>query len=306
MTTSPIPVEPDNSPLCVACGTSIEDNVKVRLAGGQLQACQACETWMWFPRPSQAEQSGIHDNEEYFEHPYFKLRRELNAAQLRRCAQVFQRLSGSVDPAGFRGRRMLDIGCDTGVFLSAAVRQFGIVPVGVDVNRNAVRVAIRNGIEAYHGTLESAPAEVSDFPLVTAVDLVEHVANPKVLLAEIRNRLSPGGVAYLETPNIRSAVYRIGRQLSILTGGRPAGLYDRLFPAQHIQYFTRDSLSSLVRSVGMEVLELRDRPLATDAIAAAMPIRAAMSVMQAIDGMTREHILLWAVIRRPAATASLR
>lgn len=302
MATFQIPVKCGNPAGCVACGAPIGDDVKVRLAAGQLRACLACGTWMWFPRPTQREQSGIHDNENYFDHPYFKLRRELNAAQLHRCDQIFHRLSGSLDPARLRGCRMLDVGCDTGVFLAAAVRRFGIVPVGVDVNANAISVAIREGIEAYHGTLESAPAHLRDFALVTAVDLVEHVANPKNLLLEIRDRLAPGGLAYVETPNIRSAVYRIGRSLSILTGGRPMSLYDRLFPAQHIQYFTRDSLSSLVRSAGLQVVELRERRLAADSIAASIPVRAAMSLMQTIDSVTRERILIWAVIRRPPGT----
>ncbi len=200
---------------------------------------------------------------------------------------------------------MLDIGCDTGVFLMAAARQIGVIPVGVDVNRSAVSVAIREGIEAYHGTLESAPAQLQDFPLITAVDLIEHVANPKALLAEIRKRLCPGGVAYIETPNIRSAVYRIGRALSNLLGGRPAGLYDRLFPEQHIQYFTCESLSAVVHSSGLEVVEIRERRLPAESIAASLPVRMAMAAMQAIDILTRERILIWAVIRRPPETASL-
>jgi 2-polyprenyl-3-methyl-5-hydroxy-6-metoxy-1,4-benzoquinol methylase len=289
--------------VCVICGCEWNGRVKVRLGDAHLAACRACHSWIFFPRPTQEKQSGIHDNPGYFEHPYFKLRRDLDESQRRRCRELFARLEGALDLGELRGCRMLDVGCDTGTLLAAARKEFGIVPFGVDVNRNAIRIASAIGVAAYCGTLETMPASLSDFSLITAVDLIEHVADPRAFLAELRNRLTKGGLAYLETPNIRSAVYGIGRVLSILTGGRPGALFDRLFPAQHIQYFTRASLTALVRAAGLEVVELRDRPLPLPQIAASVPVRAAMGVMQVIDIVRRERILVWAVIRRPAASA---
>jgi 2-polyprenyl-3-methyl-5-hydroxy-6-metoxy-1,4-benzoquinol methylase len=280
-------------------------DVKVRLAGGELRGCGRCETWVYFPRPDQAQQSAIHDTSNYFEHPYFQLRRTLNALQIRRCAQIFGRIGRAIDPAELRGRRMLDIGCDTGIFLTAAAQQYGVVPIGIDVNRQAVATAASAGIEAYAGTLENAPAHLNGFPLITAIDLIEHVSDPGALLDEIRKRLGPGGVTYVETPNIRSAVYRIGRWLSIMTGGHPAALFERLFPAQHIQYFTRESLSALVRSRGLEVAQVGERHLPADDIAASGFVRTIMSAMQAIDRLNRERILIWAVLRRPHEPESL-
>jgi 2-polyprenyl-6-hydroxyphenyl methylase/3-demethylubiquinone-9 3-methyltransferase len=289
----------DHSLKCVACGASMDNHVKVRLVGGQLRACAVCKTWVYYPRPDQTEQSSIHDTPDYFEHPYFKLRRTLNPAQLRRCTQIFQRIAGAIDLSGLRGRRMLDIGCDTGAFLLAAAQVTGVVPIGIDVNHKAVSTAIGSGIEAYCGTLETAPAHLHDFPLITAIDLIEHVSDPGALLVAIRSRLCPGGLTYIETPNIRSTVYRIGRWLSILTAGHPAGLYKRLFPEQHIQYFTRESLSTLVRSCGLEVVQLGERHLPFEDIAASNPVRAAMATMQAIDRLSGERILIWSVLRRP-------
>jgi len=289
---------------CIVCGTSLPGNVRVRLSGAQLRSCDSCGTWVYFPRHAQSAQAGIHDTDDYFEHPYFKLRRSLNASQIRRCREIFGRMSGAIDPKRLRGERMLDVGCDTGAFLAAAAQEFGVVPVGVDVNHKAVELAEAAGIEAHRGTLEAAPDDLRNFAIITAIDLIEHVSDPGAFLAEIRSRLRPGGVVYLETPNIRSAVYRIGRLLSTITGGRPEGLYERLFPPQHIQYFTEASLSALVRSSGLEIVEIRKRPLPSVDIAASPVIRAAMSGMQAIDGFTGESILIWAVLRNPFVKTS--
>ena len=285
---------------CVVCGTPIPDNVKVRLAGSQLRACSSCGTWVYFPRPVPQDQAAIHDTEDYFDHPYLELRRRSGPAQLRRCRLIISRLCSGLGVDSLRGQRLLDIGCDTGVFLATAAQEFGISPIGLDVGARAVAVAAQRGIEVYRAPIEAAPEHLQDLPAITAIDLVEHVADPAAFLREIRQRLRPGGVVYLETPNIRSSVYWTGRVLSGLTGGRPAALYERLFPAQHIQYFTRASLGALARACGFELTGMGTRVLPWDDIAASGFVRAAMAGMQLLDRLTGERILIWAVLRRPA------
>ena len=274
-------------------------NVRVTLGESELRACHSCGTWVYFPRPAAAQQAAIHDTADYFEHPYFELRRRAGDAQIRRCKQIMLRLTEAVG-VSLRGERVLDVGCDTGLFLSIAAREFGIRPVGVDVGARAVAVAAEQGIEAYHTPIETAPEHLRDLRAMTAIDLVEHVSDPAAFLRELRKRLAPGGVIYLETPNIRSAVYKIGRILSKFMGGRPAALYERLFPPQHIQYFTRESFQALATSCELEVTQIGTRMLPSADTAASAPVRAAMAGMQGIDALTGERILLWATLRRPS------
>ena len=277
---------------CVVCGAPVPASVKVQLTGSQLRACSNCGTWIYFPRPKAMDQAAIHDTEDYFDHPYFELRRQSSPAQLRRCRQIVSHLN--MEP----GQRLLDIGCDTGLFLATAAREFGIVPVGVDVGARAVAVAAEQGIEVYRATIETAPEHLRDLPAITAIDLIEHVSDPAAFLREVRNRLRPGGLVYIETPNIRSTVYTTGRALSMLTGGRPAPLYERLFPPQHIQYFTRESLATLIKSSGLELARIGTRVLPWEDIAASGLVRAGMAGMQSLDRLTGERILLWAVLKR--------
>ena len=70
----------------------------------------------------------------------------------------------------------------------------------------------------------------------------------------MRSRLGPGGVLYVETPNIRSAVYTLGRVLSHVNQSSASGMIQRLFPPQHVQYFTTHSLSRLAKDSGLEVV----------------------------------------------------
>jgi 2-polyprenyl-3-methyl-5-hydroxy-6-metoxy-1,4-benzoquinol methylase len=284
---------------CAICGSPLRSEVKVHLPNAHLRACAACGSWTYLPRQNSPEQVAIHDTEDYFDHPYFELRRNASPALIRRCRNIFSCLAEGMDINALRGEQLLDVGCDTGVFLWAAAQEFGIVPVGVDVSRRAIAAALSRGIDAYASTIEGAPEHLRGFRVITAVDLIEHVADPAAFLREVRNRLRPGGVLYVETPNARSAVYRIGAILSQLTQGRPAALLERLFPPQHLQYFTAASLARLARAAGLEAVRIDNRVLPWEDIAASLPVRVAMSAMQVFDRWAKTEILIWAVLRRP-------
>jgi len=284
---------------CVVCHVPLSRNVAVRLGKSGLYECRSCGSWTLLPRVTASEQAGIHDDADYFDHPYFKLRREITPRIRGRCRDVFARLSSALEIASLRGERFLDIGCDIGTFLKAAQEEFGIVPVGIDVAERAVRVALSQGVNAFQGRIEEAPAELAGFRAATAIDLIEHVPDPRAFLMEVRNRLRPGGVLYLETPNIRSAVYQFGKLLSSVTGGKPEGLLERLFPPQHIQYFTPSSLPRLIEDAGFTTVKLGTRVLPAADIAAGLSAKIPLSALQAYDKLLSSEILIWAVLKRP-------
>lgn len=197
-----------------------------------------------------------------------------------------------------RGERLLDVGCDTGSFLTSAAEHVGIKPIGIDVSARAVREAAGNGVEAYHADIESAPDHLSDLRVITAIDLIEHVAEPGAFLRAVRARLERGGLLYVETPNIDSVVYALGCALSRLTRGNPRAAYERLFPAQHVQYFTAASLESLARISGFEVAHLGKRRLSFGALAASLPVRVGLSGVQLLDSLRGSPIILCALLRK--------
>jgi 2-polyprenyl-3-methyl-5-hydroxy-6-metoxy-1,4-benzoquinol methylase len=242
----------------------------------------------------------LHDRPDYFDHPYFALRRAARRSEHRRCEMVFARLARAIDVGALRGERLLDIGCDTGGFLVAARDRYGVVPVGIDVSRRAVEAARARGVDARQATIEQAPEDFRDFAAITAIDLIEHVADPAAFISEVRRRLRQGGAVYLETPNFRSAVYAAGRWLA--AAGAPRGPLERLFPAEHVHYFTAAAMAAMAERAGLEVVEMATRPLAWGDIAASAAVRLAMAPLQALDGITGRGILICALLRRRAGS----
>jgi len=159
------------------------------------------------------------------------------------------------------------------------------------------------GIEAYCTLIENAPDSLRGFGVITAIDVVEHVSDPRGFLTEIRARLRPGGVAYLETPNIYSAVYRLGRLLCHWTGARPVSIWERLFPIQHVQYFSQRGFALLVKGSGLELVKLDTRRLPWADVAVSPFLRSGVALLQQLDRLTRQQVLLCAMVRRPPGDA---
>jgi len=83
------------------------------------------------------EQVAQHDDDGYFGHPYFRFARQVSAATIRRAGR-FSPPGVAVNTDELANLRLLDIGLHTGAFLQAAAREFGTIPVGIDVGRAAV------------------------------------------------------------------------------------------------------------------------------------------------------------------------
>ena len=104
-----------------------------------------------------------------------------------------------------RPARLLDIGCGTGTLL-ASLKQRGFQVSGFDSSRAAARVAnTENGVDVFVGErLQDASFHDASFDIVTLFHVLEHVSDPRSILAEVHRILQPSGRVVLQVPNIES------------------------------------------------------------------------------------------------------
>jgi SAM-dependent methyltransferase len=101
------------------------------------------------------------------------------------------------------GLRVLDAGCGSG-YGSAELAGAARV-TAVDVSADAVRYARANfarpGTTFLQSSCEALPFADATFDLVTAFEVIEHLAEWRNLLTEARRVLRPGGILLVSTPN---------------------------------------------------------------------------------------------------------
>jgi ubiquinone biosynthesis O-methyltransferase len=115
----------------------------------------------------------------------------------------------------FRGKKetaVLDVGCGAG-FLSNELGAAGFLVTGVDVSASSLDVAAdhdRTGTvkylcaDAYH-----LPFPDRSFEVVTAMDFLEHIEDPKTVIQEFSRVLKPGGIFIFHTFNRNPLAYLV-------------------------------------------------------------------------------------------------
>jgi SAM-dependent methyltransferase len=94
--------------------------------------------------------------------------------------------------------RVLDVGCGIGDFLSTHPGS-----IGVDINPLLVEWCRNRGLNASVMAIDKIPFGSGSFESVVLDNVLEHVAHPAPLLAEIRRVLVPGGVFLVGVPGRR-------------------------------------------------------------------------------------------------------
>lgn len=152
--------------------------------------------------------------------------------------QTYQRLIAQLPTwLGRRARNILDVGCGDGVLLEAAYAA-GIAATGTELS-----AALRQFVwEKYGGKIaitETVAAIPTTFDVITLINVIEHVAAPHELLAELAEKLNPDGILLVHTPN---------------AGGLPArwqgATWSQIEPLGHLYYFSAQTLGAMLEKAG--------------------------------------------------------
>lgn len=194
--------------------------------GYRLLVCRCCRTLRTARLPHAGEEE---DYDGYY-----------RPENLQVPAFVHRRLDEIV--AGFSAYRqegrLLDVGCGAGAIMQAAARAAWVAS-GTEISRTAAEHNRAQGFEVFCGELAAARYPEGHFDVVVTSEVIEHVPDPRVLLAEINRVLRPGGLLWATTPHARGlSAHALGLKWSIIS------------PPEHLHLFSASGLKQLLREVG--------------------------------------------------------
>ena len=104
------------------------------------------------------------------------------------------------------GKRVLDAGCGTG-YGSAELAQSAAVVTGVYIAADAIQFARANysipGLRFLESSCTAVPFPAGSYDLVTAFEVIEHLADYRAFLDECARLLTQEGLFIVSSPNIR-------------------------------------------------------------------------------------------------------
>ena len=126
------------------------------------------------------------------------------------------------------GKKALDVGCGAGL-LAEPLARLGANVTGVDASPALIAVARdhaqRAGLDIHYQSGELSQLQ-SQFDLITCMEVIEHVADPSVFLNLVVQRLAPGGLLILSTPNATAWSRLLMITIAETTGRIPKGTHD--------------------------------------------------------------------------------
>jgi SAM-dependent methyltransferase len=239
--------------LCAVCGASalksvdgyvelprVTSDCRPRPAGGCLTVCQECGAIQKMPTAEWVlETKDIYAKYDLWplsagrEQPIF-----LGNGSVRPRSSLlvdFVRQEAALPLKG----RFLDIGCGTGAAITSFATEYPAWRLnGADLSERALPY-----LEKIPGFDRLFTGEISaiegKFELVCMIHSLEHFPDPHRGLVQARDRLTPGGVLFVEVPNVATNPFD-------------------LLIADHLLHFTPSHLRRLARRAGLGVSTVRD------------------------------------------------
>jgi len=202
-----------------------------------LLRCPHCSL-VWLTHPPRPEKMGEHYTDAYHRLISGAGANSVHRWRDRRAALIRHKQGGSI----------LDLGCSSGAFLQYLKGEPWKL-YGIEMSADSAKVAEeKSGAQVFVGDILDAPFPAKSFDLITCFDVLEHVYEPRQVMARVREWLKPGGIFYVLVPNIDSAEARV-------FGSYWCGLE---LP-RHLFHYSPASLRYLASSVGLQEISLVTR-----------------------------------------------
>jgi SAM-dependent methyltransferase len=239
--TTPGDKGPEPCPVCGYSGANAWSQAPDRFHGRQeqytLARCQACSL-VWLCHPPAPEEMHLHYTDAY--HKLISAAGDNSPARwgFRREALAQFKQSGT----------LLDLGCSSGAFLQSLCGKAWHL-YGIEMSEELARRAeAQTGAKVFVGDILDAPFPPESFDVITCFDVLEHLYEPRGVMARVSQWLKPGGIFYVLVPNIDSAEARVF-----------GSYWHGLEMPRHLFHYSPSSLKFLAHSAGLREVSLETR-----------------------------------------------
>jgi 2-polyprenyl-6-hydroxyphenyl methylase / 3-demethylubiquinone-9 3-methyltransferase len=157
-------------------------------------------------------------------------------------------------PGGI-GLRVLDLGCGAGLASEALARR-GFDVLGVDAAPDVIGAAADHargqGLRLTYrvGTAEDVLADGLRFPIVTALEVIEHVPDPMAFVRILAALVEPGGLLFVSTLNRTRRSFLVAKLgAEYLLRWLPVGTHDWR------KFVTPTELAEMLHTAGLRVAD---------------------------------------------------
>src|SRR5579859_97275 len=262
---APAEVKEGLAPRSVAAGTrsevacricsSEEYELFLEARGFRIVQCKSCGLWFVNPLPTTEELAQFYAS--YDDGEQWRFGEENFNRGVRKAILRFKR-EGAV----------LDVGCGSGNFLRC-MREAGFSVAGIEPSKTGSQYGETvQGIEIFNGMVEDYLIENAQrrFDVVTLLNVLEHLTDPKRTLLRLREAMAPGAALAVVVPDARfhallGSVRRALRLSDPYWLGRSHGFLSGFKLPDHLTSFGPHTISLLLQRCGFGIRAIQNAPV---------------------------------------------
>jgi SAM-dependent methyltransferase len=252
-----------------------------------LMRCQACSL-VWLSDPPKPAEMHLHYTDEYHKLISASGANSPGRWRARKAALDRYKRSGS----------LLDLGCSSGSFLESLPSDSWKLH-GIEMSAVSAKTAeARSGAHVFVGNILDAPFPSESFDVITCFDVLEHLYEPRRVMARISEWLKPGGIFYVLVPNVDSAEARVFRSY-----------WHGLELPRHLFHFSPASLKFLAESAGLREVSVETRrnpAVGTSLRYVGDDVFSALAIRRTPVAYRRKASLPWRAARKLVRMTALR
>ena len=218
-------------PICEICNY-VRTEYFHKLSKYSYYLCFSCYTLFLHPKPTQKQIN--HYYKKYFNYKAG----ELNEKLIRKRAKVILK---NLMNLNLKGKTLFDIGSGYGYFLDEAIKLV-ISAFGIEPSKTLFTISIKHLIEIIIKNLTFEKYyelnKNKKFDFITLIHTTEHILNPHETIYKAIKLLNPGGILYIETPNLDSHLFNTEKYE-----------YTFLTPPDHIWIFSLKSFQKILKNI---------------------------------------------------------
>jgi SAM-dependent methyltransferase len=229
---------------CPVCGRSdarewlqAPDRFHGRRQRYTLLRCASCSL-VWLTHPPQPSEMGAHYTADY----------DRLISRAGESSPVRWRARNQTLAQYKQGGALLDLGCSSGSFLNS-LKKGAWQLYGIEMSAECAKTAQETaGAQVFVCDILAVTLPPESFDVITCFDVLEHVYDPRRVMAKVGEWLKPGGIFYVLVPNVDSAEARVF-----------GSYWHGLELPRHLSHYSPASLEFLAESVGLREVSLETR-----------------------------------------------
>ena len=196
------------------------------------------------PQPAEDDLDHYYESEDYISHTNTKRNTFEKVYHMIRWVSLKRKVR-LINSSHTSEKKLLDVGCGTGDFLSVAIKN-GWQGVGLEPNVQARTLANQKTNNAVHESEFFFKLKPHSFDVITLWHVLEHIPNRDTYIKQLSHLLKPEGHLIIAVPNYKAYDARHYKNFW--------AAYD---VPRHLWHFSKTSISKLFSTQGLRVIKTK-------------------------------------------------